>query len=298
MNLKALRYFCEVVETASANVAASRLHVVPAAVSMQLAQLEAELGGKLFDRSSRPMKLTALGRFLYPKAKAVLSDTQRMLEEARDLAAGRFGWLSIGFTRSTIFSVLPDAVRALGVSAPKLRVDLAEILTEHQSEALRSGRIHVGLARAIGELPLDDDMCSVALFDDPLLIALPYGDALARKDLLQPEDVQGMAYVSYPKDPNSSFSRHAVQSLEQAGAKPQVRYEAQEIHTALGLVAAGLGFTLVGRSVADHNRRDIRFLSMQRLETTARVFAMRQRDTPNALVDAFLEIVLAQAQSR
>lgn len=298
MNLKALRFFCEVVETANANAAAIRLHVVPAAVSMQLAQLEAQLGGKLFDRSSRPMKLTALGRFLYPKAKAVLADTQRMLEEARDLSSGRFGWLSIGFTRSTIFSVLPDAVRALGIFAPKLRVDLAEILTEHQSEALRSGRIHVGLARTIGELPLDDDMCSVPLFKDPLVAALPYVDALSRKKILQPQDLHGLAYVSYPKDPNSSFSRQTIQSLDQAGAKPLVRYEAQEIHTALGLVSAGLGFTVVGRSVADHNRKDIRFLPIRGVDTVAHVFAIRQRNTRNDLVDAFLDIALAQAALR
>lgn len=298
MNLRALRYFCEVVETANASAAATRLHVVPAAVSMQLAQLEAQLGGKLFDRSSRPMALTVLGRFLYPKAKAVLADTQRMLEEARDLSAGRFGWLSIGFTRSTIFSVLPDAVRALGITAPKLRVDLAEILTEHQSEALRTGHIHVGLARVIGEFMLDDDMCSVPLFDDPLVAALPNIGALARKKTLQPEDLHGLAYVSYPKDPNSSFARQAVQALEQAGAKPQVRYEAQEIHTALGLVSAGLGFTLVGSSVADHDRKDMRFMPIRKLDTKARVFAIRRKDAPNELVDAFLDILLAQAQGR
>ncbi|KQP49130.1 hypothetical protein ASF44_00400 [Pseudorhodoferax sp. Leaf274] len=189
-----MRYFCEVVETASATVAAERLHVVPAAVSMQLAQLEAQLGGKLFDRSSRPMKLTALGRFMYPKAKAVLADTQRMLEEARDLANGRFGWLSIGFTRSTIFSVLPDAVRSLGVASPKLRIDLTEILTEHQSEALRSGRIHVGLARVIGDFLLDDDMRGVHLFDDPLLAAVPSIHPSARKKALKAQDLHGLPY--------------------------------------------------------------------------------------------------------
>ena len=63
MNLKPLRYFCEVVEAENANLAAARLHVVPAAVSMQLGQLESLLGGKVFDRSTRPMRLTPLGSF-------------------------------------------------------------------------------------------------------------------------------------------------------------------------------------------------------------------------------------------
>ncbi|MDM0037736.1 LysR family transcriptional regulator [Variovorax sp. J22G21] len=298
MNLKPLRFFCEVVETESANLAATRLHVVPAAVSMQIAQLEGLLGGKLFDRSTRPMKLTPLGTFFYPKAKALLSDSQRLLEEAKDLTLGRIGWLSIGFTRSTIFSVLPNAVFSMSVSAPKVRIDLTEILTEHQGEALRSGLIHVGLARAIGPFDAEDDLECTPLFTDPLLVALPSVSPLARRKRLNPGDLAGLPFISYPKDPNSSFSRHTLQALEEAGIKPRVAYEAKEIHTALCLVAAGLGFALVGKSVADNNRSDVRFLPVKGVKTTANVFAIRRKDTQHQLVDAFLDIVLMQSLAR
>jgi DNA-binding transcriptional LysR family regulator len=298
MNLKPLRYFCEVVEAESANLAAVRLHVVPAAVSMQLGQLEGLLGGKVFDRSTRPMKLTPLGSFLYPKAKAVLSDAERLIDEARDLAAGHLGWLSIGFTRSTIFSVLPDAVREMRTRLPKVRIDLTEILTEHQAEALRSGLIHIGLSRTIGNLAADDDMDYVHLFDEALLAALPSIHPLAKRKALLAKDLAETAFVSYPKDPNSSFARYAIQALEQAGTMVRVGYEAKEIHTALGLVAAGLGFTLVGKSVADNNRSDIRFLPVRGLDATARVFAVRRKETPHQLVDAFLQIAVAQSAMR
>jgi LysR family transcriptional regulator, benzoate and cis,cis-muconate-responsive activator of ben and cat genes len=72
MNFRQLRYFCEVVEAGSAVHAAERLHVAPTAISMQLAQLEAHLGGELFDRTRRPMEPTALGKFFYPRAKELL----------------------------------------------------------------------------------------------------------------------------------------------------------------------------------------------------------------------------------
>ena len=298
MNLRSLRYFCEVVETDSANLAAARLHVVPAAVSMQIAQLEDQLGGKLFDRSTRPMRLTPLGRFLYPKARLLLSDSQRMLEEAKDLTAGRSGWLSIGFTRSTIFSVLPDAVRRMSLEAPKVRIDLTEILTEHQGEALRAGSIQVGLARTIGVFETDGDLAHVPLFTDPLRVALPSINALARRRILQPGDLDGLSFISYPKDPNSSFARHTIQALEQAGVRSHVAYEAKEIHTALCLVAAGLGYALVGQSVADNTRSDIRFLPLKGLQATANVFAIHLKKTPPPLVDAFLQILKLQSFER
>ncbi|MEJ8850025.1 LysR family transcriptional regulator [Variovorax rhizosphaerae] len=298
MNLKSLRYFCEVVDANSASLAASRLHVVPTAVSMQIAQLEGLLGGKLFDRSTRPMKLTPLGRFLYPKAKLLLSDSQRMMEEAIDLSLGRSGWLSIGFTRSTIFSVLPNAVRSLSASAPKVRIDLTEILTEHQGDALRNGLIHVGLARTIGPFGIEEDLECVPLFTDQLLVALSSENTLSRRKILMPKDLDQIPFVSYPKDPNSSFARHTLQALEEAGLKPRVAYEAKEIHTALCLVAAGLGFALVGKSVADNNRSDVRFLPLSGVKTTANVFAIYLEGARHQLVDAFLDIVLLQSMTR
>ena len=99
MNLRQLRYFCELVEAGSSVHAAERLCVAPTAVSMQLGQLEEHLGGELFDRSRRPMQLTSLGRFFYPRAKELLTQAARLGEEAKGIAAGRRGWLRIGFTR-------------------------------------------------------------------------------------------------------------------------------------------------------------------------------------------------------
>lgn len=298
MNLKSLQFFCEVVETGNAKLAAQRLHVVPTAVSMQVAQLEAMLGAKVFDRSTRPMTLTPLGRFIYPKAKALLADARRLFDEAQDMASGHFGWLSIGFTRSTIFSVLPDAVRSMKADLPKVRIDLTEILSEHQAEALRSGLIHVGLSRAMGPRIDEEDLDYFPLFDDPLVAAVPSAGAFARRKRLTPSDLADMAFISYPKDPESSFARSTIHALEEAGAKVRVGYEAKEIHTALGLVAAGLGFALVGRSIADDSRSDILFLPVQGLTATAQVYAVRAKGVSHQLADAFIEVVAAQSGAR
>jgi DNA-binding transcriptional LysR family regulator len=69
MNLKHLKVFCQIVDSGSANLAAEKLHIAATAVSMQMSNLEESLGGKLFDRSTRPMSLTTLGQYIYPKAK-------------------------------------------------------------------------------------------------------------------------------------------------------------------------------------------------------------------------------------
>lgn len=295
MNIKQLRYFCEVVDSGSARAAAEKLFVAPTAISMQLSQLEETLGGALFDRSSRPMRVTALGQFVYPKAREILSASYRLVEEAKGIANGQLGWLGIGFTRSTLFSVVPAAVRAMKAAYPNVRIDLGEVLTEHQSDSLRRGAIHVGISRMIGTVPSEPDLEYVPLFDDPMVAALPAGHPLAEREGIRASDFSLLPFISYPKDPSSHFARHALYLLESAGGRPVVGYEAQEIHTALGLVSAGLGLTVVGRSVAAQNRTDVRFVPIEGITITSRVYAVHCAGA-DPVVNAFLQILLRQAQ--
>lgn len=296
MNLRQLRYFCETVEAGSARAAAERLFVAPTAISMQISQLEQSLGGALFDRASRPMALTSLGEFVYPKARELLSLGHQLETQARGVAAGSLGWLSIGFTRSTIFSILPEAVHAMQAAYPAVRIDLQEILTEDQPAALRSGAIHLGIARTLGPHVREPDLHYIPLFEDPLVVALPVHHALASRAQVSAAELQAHSYVSYPRAANAHFTRQVLTCLEQAGARLQVGHEAKEIHTALGLVAAGLGITVVGRSVATNNRSDVRFVALSDLPLRSQVLALRLAAAPGParLPDVFLATLQAQ----
>ncbi|MEJ7932451.1 LysR family transcriptional regulator [Ramlibacter sp. AN1015] len=298
MNLRQLRYFCEVVEAGNARAAAQRLFVAPTAISMQLSQLEERLGGPLFDRASRPMALTPLGRFVYPKARQLLFEANDLESQAQGMAAGNLGWLSIGFTRSTLFSILPEAVRVMQASYPRVRIELAEVLSAHQPASLRSGAIHVGLARVLGPTSREPDLQYDELFDDPLVAAVPLQHPLAARKSLRAADLDALPYISFPKDANSHFSRQIMALLQAAGASPHMAHEAKEIHTALALVAAGLGATVVGRSVAANNRADVRFLPIRNLQAHSTVLAVHKRGDTNLLVGSFLEVLRAQAPPR
>jgi len=292
LNLRQLRYFCETVDTGSARAAANNLFVASTAISMQLALLEEILGGALLDRSSRPMSLTPLGEFVYARARELLAAATRLEREACEMAAGKLGWLGIGFTRSVIFSVLPETVRAMQAEFPDVRIDLKEILTEHQPASLRSGAIHLGIARVIGATQPEPDLVCTELFEDPLVAAIPIDHPLANQETVTAAELGTLTYVTYPGNAGSHFSRQVLSVLEAAGSHPCTGHEAKEIHTALGLVAAGLGTTVVGRSVAMNNRTDIRFLPISDVAVHSRVIAVRPAHTPHQLSDAFLKYLI------
>lgn len=297
LNLKQLRYFCEIVNTGNARAAADNLFVAPTAISMQLAALEESLGGLLFDRSSRPMVLTPLGHFVFPKAQELLAAAGRLEREAQGVAAGNLGWLSIGFTRSTIFSILPDAVRAMQAVYPDIRIDLVELLTENQPASLRNGAIHLGVGRTMGPHVTEPDLAYTLLLNDPLVAAIPIQHPLAKRQSISALDLEALPFISYPGMANSLFSRQVLAVLLAAGSSPRIGHEAKEIHTALGLVAAGLGAAVVGRSVSKNNRTDICFVPIADITAHSSVFTMRMKDHKNLLVDEFLRIVDSQLAS-
>ena len=293
MNLKRLRAFCEIVESGSASAAADKLHIAATAVSMQMAALEESLGGKLFDRSRRPMALTTLGQFVYPKAKVLLSSAHQMHNEAKSIASGDLDWLSIGFVRSTLHSLVPQAVRQMRLAFPNVRIDLDEMLSEHQPDNIRKGLIHIGISRQIGAYDKAADMRYISLLKDPLVAVVPINHPLASQKTVAPTQLNDLPFISFPKDTFSKFSARALAYLRECGGSPTVGYEAKEIHTAIGLVAAGLGTTLVGQTVAQNNRTDVKFLALEAKPLESEIFAVTAASSVHMLTQGFVDTLLA-----
>lgn len=288
MNLKQLHYFCEMAACGTAAQAAKKLFVAPTAVSMSLSQLEAELGGPLFDRATRPMPLTSLGQFLLPRAVELLGQAERLAGDAKRVASSRQGWLGIGFTRSVMLSVLPNAVRRFRQSHPDVRLEMVELLSEHQPAQIAGGTVHLGISRCVEPLVPPAGFAVEPLFEEALLAALPVGLAGAAGAPITLATLAGHPFISYPRDPKTRYASQILAAAERLGSPLGVAHEAMEIHTALGLVAAGLGATLVGASVALQPRADVSFHPVTGLDVTSTVSAVLPDGSRNGFAAAFV----------
>jgi DNA-binding transcriptional LysR family regulator len=177
---------------------------------------------------------------------------------------------------------------------PKIRIDLDEMLSEHQAENIRKGVIHIGISRQIGQYEKEKDMCYIPLVRDPLVAAVPINHPLAKKKSVKPSDLDCLPFISFPKDPFSKFANQSLSYLQEHGGTPSVGYEAKEIQTALGLVAAGLGGTLVGKTVAQNNRTDVVFVPVRGAQLESEIFAITSADKPNRVVQEFIQILCAR----
>jgi LysR family transcriptional regulator, benzoate and cis,cis-muconate-responsive activator of ben and cat genes len=260
MNLRALQCFVILAEELNFSRAAERLHIAQPALSQQVRMLEERLGSQLVDRATRPLRLTEAGNYLCTEAKQILKAWDQAALGTHDIGLGKRGWLSIGFTRSAMYSILPPALKSFHQAYPQVELKLFEMLTEEQSDALRDQRIHIG----IGRQPLAIPGCTAfPLLRERVVVVLAPDHPQAASKKVRIADLADTPLILYPKHQNAQF-KHSVQSLyRDAGVTPLVAHEAYEIQTAIALVAAGLGVTIVGESVARHGRADVVFRHLE-----------------------------------
>ncbi|KCB45182.1 LysR family transcriptional regulator [Bordetella hinzii] len=254
MELRHLRYFQTVAREGSFTRAAALLHIAQPPLSRQIRQLEEELGVTLIERGSRGLKLTEAGRFLHEQSLQLTARLDEIVAGTRRLGAQAARWFSIGFVPSTLYGFVPELIRYLRQADAQVEVGLSEMTTLPQIEALKSGRIDLG----IGRIPFDDPAIERrVLMEEPLVAALPPSHPLAGRKQLAVAELAAQPFVLYPARPRPNYADHVLGLFRAAGHQPTVIQEANELQTALGLVVAGLGLTLVPASVQRSNRADI-----------------------------------------
>src|SRR5688500_15853086 len=132
IELRHLRYFCQLADELHFGRAARRLSVSQPALSVQIKQLEEMAGARLLERHSRRVSLPDAGRVFEESARRILRDVEAAVHAARQAEAGEVGVLRVGFGPTLMFSTLPQVVRAYRARYPGVRMDLRELATAEQ----------------------------------------------------------------------------------------------------------------------------------------------------------------------
>jgi LysR family transcriptional regulator, benzoate and cis,cis-muconate-responsive activator of ben and cat genes len=248
MELHQMRYFTSVARDGSFTKAAKRLNMAQPPLSRHIHQLEQRLGVKLFERGRRPLRLTEAGRFVYEHALGILDRAESIDIMTRKVGQIESGQLGIGFVSSVLYGPLPDLVRRFQATYPDLRVDMVELSSVEQVSALKEGRIDVGF----GRLHVDDPTVQrEVLTEEPLVAALPISHPLLdRLGPLSSGDLSSQMLIIYPSNAQPSYADEVLSILEQRGIVGNINRRVRDVQTALGLVAAGVGITLVPTAIS------------------------------------------------
>ena len=255
MELRSLRYVLAVVEEGSFRRAARRLVMTQPPLSREVRRLERELGVELFDRTSRPVALTLAGEAFVVEARTVLARLDHAVEVARR-AADRPGRLRVGFQGAVADGILPATVRRFREAHP----GVALVLEEHDSGLaqladLREHRIDLALVRERTDEP---GLGSVTVLHEPIVALLPADHRLAgSRSPLGLEELAGEPIVFPARASAPASFDNAIKVLARLGGGPPVVQEVLGVQAILGLVAAGMGISLLPVSVTTLRREGV-----------------------------------------
>ncbi|WP_297505560.1 LysR family transcriptional regulator [Ferrovum sp.] len=244
MDLNQLRTFVAIAQEGNLTRASETLYLSQPAVSAQIKALEDELGLKLFHRAVRGMELTSAGKILFDEASMALGAARKVVARAQMLREGVSGEFRLGTIAEPLILRLGEFLTHLASRHPDLRLSLSQGISGDVVDWVLDGRIDAGYIIGANENPR---IAAVKVAPITLRVVAPasWADRIIGRDW---GDIARLPWISTPA--KCSFSRLAVDMFARHGLAPQTVLEADQEQTLRGLVASGIGLTLLREDVA------------------------------------------------
>ena len=317
MDLKQLNAFIAIADLQSFSAAAKTTGLSQPSLSRLLKQLETDMGVVLVDRYNRPLQLTEAGRFFYDKVSALLIELDTITSMTQRLSAPS-RTLNIGFVPSVLYGLLPEVIatlkqRSANVSG-EIEVNLKDISSYQQIEALKSGEIDVGFGRFAHQDPW---IQQILLRHERYVVALPKSHPLAHVREQRLIDLANNRLILYHQThlPVATMP-HTVKELEplngmqepvtepllhlfaQYGITPFMTTKVSDLQVALGLVAAGEGITLVPASLKTMRAEQISYQRLIHENVTSPIYLHTLKDFIHPKIPDLLQAVYEVYEQR
>ncbi|WP_330329309.1 LysR family transcriptional regulator [Streptomyces sp. NBC_00536] len=247
LNLERLRTLDALARHGSVSGAADGLHVTTSAVSQQMAKLEREVGQPLLSKNGRGVRLTDAGRLLADHAARIISQVELAQSDVEAQRGCVVGDLRIGAFPTAMRGLLPGTLKALRAEHPELRVRVTEQEPEQSMRAVVRGDLD--LAVAIDwhnrRMPVPAELSRAHLLDDSVDIAMPAGHPMADRSRISLADFADDDWISWNE--GQFCHEWLVFTLRGLGVEPRITHIAEEHHTQLAFVEAGLGVCVAPR---------------------------------------------------
>lgn len=288
MELRQLRYFVEIADQGSFTKAAETLSIAQPALTAQIHKLEAEFRAQLFVRGKHGIALTDVGRVAHEQARRTLDAadaTMRATQLAAGLASAR---LNVGFTRVFPFMTIARTVRRIRRDRPDMRLELREMWSSEQIDALVSGSLDIGFVHYTAD-QADRDLAIVPIAEVQLVAAIPDGHRLAGRRNVHLTELADEAFI-VPAATNfgETLRDEALAACRAAGFTPRVVQESSDLNILLGLVSAGLGIAFLSSASRDVRVRGVHYASVTP-KLAIHFAAMHRRGVTAKFLKPFLE---------
>ena len=287
-----LHYFLTVADLGSLGRAAAALHIAQPALSRQIRLLEEDVGVALMERNTRGMTLTAAGRAYYPSARRLLDEAGAASVRAQSAARGDVGHLSLGF--SEIYAWHPDVLRALQTyrrEGPRVTFMIEAMLSGAVTDRLLDGHLDLALAYT-GPLDVDSPLQSLPWLADDYLLAVNEASPLMKRRPRRLAELNGEDFILFRRDQSPRLHDVVIHHFHQQGFSPRIVQEGTTHYTVLGLVAAGLGCSIMPASARQRLPPGVRLIRVPDLNLRLPIDLLWRKDNHTPVIRRFADLLI------
>jgi DNA-binding transcriptional LysR family regulator len=293
MELRQLRSLLVLAEELHFGRAADRLGIAQPALSRQIQQLETELQSPLFIRSPRAVTLTEMGREFVAGIGPAIQQLETAVTNSIGFARATRGRLRIGSCSNLSYRFTPALLERLHQASSQVRIDVRELSTAEQVRTLHSSEIDIGLA----VLPTTDPSLIVRrIYREPLLAMVNSKSKFARRAFVRLEDLAEEDFIVCPRYRQSGVYELVMELTAKVGFRPRVAREVDGKETALALVEAGHGVSLVAESAATIGSDRVSYVPLRDPEILVEVGLIWRRENMSPLMRRFIEYAVLLGQ--
>lgn len=287
MELRHLLYFKTVAEQLHFRKAASKLFISQPPLSRQIKELENELGVLLFTRKDKRVALTDAGKYFKTRVDAVFASLEETKSIVRQIHNSESGELKIGYISSVYQSHLADVLISMRDVFPFSKTNLFEMPTSTQLKALEQGGLDVGILRG----PVLSEQLKVkTLFFDPFVVVVPATKTKYKQQEKLAAYLKSSPFIFFSKQIAPHYNDKLIEICARMGFKPDIVHEANNVHSILQLVEAGLGVSILPYSLKQqYGSLKISFLELQNIPVTTEVVLAYKQTNKNAALKWFIE---------
>jgi DNA-binding transcriptional LysR family regulator len=291
MEFRHLRCFVAVAEELHFGRAARRLAMTQPPLSLNIRQLEEDIGARLFDRDSKGVRLTAAGLAFRPQALALLARAEEALVLAREVGAGATGRLRVGFVGSMLFRGLPDRLQRFQSAHERLEVVLHELNSQEQIDALVNDELDLGFIHT-DRVPAP--LRTQHMDGERFVACIPTTHPAAGRRTVRLAQLADDPFVLFARSASPDYYARIIDMCREAGFYPRVRHEVRHWLSVVAVVAQGMGVSVVPAPLQRSGITGAEFRLIGGIAPTAgafqsHVYCVWQPENDNPARDRFLE---------
>lgn len=271
--------------------AAEILGISQPQLTLQLKQMEEQIGTMLFERNRRKVDLAPAGRLLLPEARAVLRQAAKAEEVALQVGQGQIGELALGYIGAASYSgVLARLLRLYRDRAPDVRLQLTAMDLDLQYPEVSAGNLDAGIVR----LPypnMPENVVTRTLLQERLWIALPVDHPQAANEGVRLADLAKESFIGTHLPPNTGFSASMHRAFASVGLTPQIVHRCPQFASIVSLVSARLGLAVVPESMKNLVMQDVVYRPLIDVEETANISIVYQERRESPALELFLSCI-------